>query len=189
MDIFTLIKLPDFFTLGSVACGIFSIVSAYRGNFALAAILLLAAAFLDWLDGEVAGLIKRQGLFGAELDSLADVISFGVAPIFFAYFMGLNDILAIIILILFTCASVLRLARFSVIKTNSFFYLGLPTTANAILLPLLYLGLYLTNVPWGISRWIYLVYFLVSAILMDSTVPIPTFKIFTTFEGRALFKD
>lgn len=188
MDIFTLIKLPDFVTLGSVACGIFSIISSYRQNFGLAAILLLAAAFFDWLDGEVAGLIKRKGFFGAELDSLADAISFGVAPIFFAYFMGLNDPLAIIIFILFTCASVLRLARFNVIKVKSFYYIGMPTTANAMLLPLLYFGLSLTRFPWAISRWIYLVYYLAASILMDSTLPIPTFKIFTTFEGRTLFK-
>jgi len=189
MDILSLIKLPDFVTLGSLACGIFSIISSYRQNFWLAAILLLLAAFLDWLDGEVAGLIKRKGLFGAELDSLADAISFGVAPIFFAYFMGLNDPLSIVIFIIFTCASILRLARFNVIKIKSFFYIGMPTTVNAILLPILYFGFSLTHLPWGISRWIYLVYYLAAAFLMDSSVPFPTLKIFNTFEGRTLLKD
>jgi CDP-diacylglycerol--serine O-phosphatidyltransferase len=166
----TLIKISDFVTLASVACGMLSIILVSKQNFDTAAVLLMLAAFLDWLDGEVAALIKRKGRFGAELDSLADAVSFGAAPALFGYFLGLKDILSIIILIIFAMASILRLARFNVIKKMVGYFIGLPTTANGIGLPLLYLILKFTNLPWNTSKWIFLAYFLLASILMVSSL-------------------
>jgi CDP-diacylglycerol--serine O-phosphatidyltransferase len=173
----TLIKIPDFVTLAAVACSMSSIFLASKQYFAIAAILLMVAAFFDWLDGEVATLIKRKGRFGMELDALADAVSFGTAPALFAYFLGLNDLYSIIILIIFTMASILRLARFNVIKKMYNYYIGLATTVNGVGLPLLYFFLSFSGIPWDISKWIYLGYFLLSSLLMVSSIKLPTIKI------------
>lgn len=173
----TLIKLPDLVTLLAVACSMASIFSAAYLYFDAAAILLVMAACFDWLDGEVARLIKRKGRFGKELDSLADTISFGTAPVLFAYFLGLKDLPSIIILSIFTMASILRLARFNIIKKVYNYYIGLATTVNGIGLPLLYFILEFSGVSWGNARLIYLGYFILSSILMVSSIRIPTLKI------------
>jgi len=173
----TLIKIPDFVTLSSVLCGMLSIFLASKYHFTGAALLLIAAAFFDWLDGEVATLIKRKGRFGSELDALADAVNYGVAPALFGYFLGLSGILSMGILIIFTMASVLRLARFNVIKKTYNYYIGLATTTNAVGLPILYFLITLANFPWSISKWIYLLYFAISSVLMVSSIRIPSLKI------------
>jgi len=177
MGILALIKLPDYVTLASVVCGLSSIILASRQNFVVAALLMLAAVFFDWADGEVAGLIKRQGKFGAELDSLADAISFGTVPVFFVYFLGVNDLLAIIVFLLFTSASVLRLARFNIIEKTPGYYIGLPTTVNGVMIPVLYFLFSWLNISGETARWLYLVYLVLASYLMVSSVKTPTLKL------------
>ena len=168
----TLIKLPDFITLTCIACGMFSIFLASQQYFTWAAILLIAAAISDWLDGQVAALIKRKGRFGAELDSLADTVNFGVAPALFGYFLGLKDLFSMAILIIFTIASVARLARFNVAKKTTNYFIGLPTTYNSYALAFLYFIIILTNLSWNFAKWIYLAFYLISSILMLSNLKI-----------------
>jgi len=173
----TLIKTPDYVTLASVLCGMLSIFFASKYHFIGAALLLMAAAFFDWLDGEVATLIKRKGRFGSELDSLADAVSFGVAPALFGYFLGLNGFISMSVLILFTMASILRLARFNVIKKSYNYYIGLATTVNAVGLPILYFLITLANLPWSTAKWIFLFYFTLASVLMVSSIKVPTIKL------------
>ena len=84
--------LPSVLTLIGVCLGISSIKFAMDGNFVFAVLFLVVAAILDGLDGRVARLIKGTSKVGKELDSLTDVISFGVAPGFIMYFWALNEI-------------------------------------------------------------------------------------------------
>ena len=84
--------LPNILTLAGVCLGISSIKFSIDGNFSLAVTLILIAAILDALDGRIARLIKGTSEVGKELDSLADVISFGVAPAFIMYFWKLNEL-------------------------------------------------------------------------------------------------
>ena len=113
--------LADFFTLGNAACGVLAVfaVMAYvevhdvRRLLVAAALIPLALA-LDVLDGRVARMRHAHSALGRELDSLADVISFGVAPAAIAYGAGMKGFWDVVILIYFVCCGVSRLARFNV---------------------------------------------------------------------------
>ncbi len=173
-----LVKLPDIVSLVSVICGIFSMLLSINGRFTYAANFLIAAVFCDWVDGKIAALMNRKEKFGIEMDSLSDTISFAVAPVIFGYFIGLSDIYSIIILIIFASASILRLARFNIAKMESHFDIGLPTTVNGIGIPAVYFLIGFSGFPWAGAKWIYLSYFLLSSVLMVSSVRARHFKVF-----------
>ena len=173
-----LVKLPDFVSLASVTCGIISMLLSTHGKFTFAAIFLIAAVFCDWVDGKIATLMNRREKFGVEMDSLSDTISFAVAPVIFGYFIGLSDFYSILILIIFASASILRLARFNLAKMESHFDIGLPTTVNGIGLPALYFLIGFSGISWIAAKWLYLLYFLLSSILMVSSVRARHFKVF-----------
>ena len=77
-----LIKIPDFLTLTNLSLGFLSIIFSFQGNFVLAGILMFAAVFFDWIDGKVARRFGKSHELGKELDSLADLVSFGIALLF-----------------------------------------------------------------------------------------------------------
>ena len=139
--------LPNILTLAGVCLGISSIKFSIDGNFNLAVTLILFAAILDALDGRIARLIKGTSKVGKELDSLTDVISFGVAPAFIMYFWslsGLDKIGWLICLVYVVCVA-LRLARFNVNYNEQpswrdNFFEGIPSPAGGILvlMPLIY---------------------------------------------------
>jgi CDP-diacylglycerol--serine O-phosphatidyltransferase len=113
--------LADFFTLANAACGVAAILltmlylhSAAKQHFYAAASMAPLAFFFDWLDGNVARWRHEHSALGRELDSLADVISFGVAPAALAYAAGLTGGWDAAALIYFVCCGVSRLARFNV---------------------------------------------------------------------------
>src|SRR5437899_5960813 len=113
--------LADFLTLGNAACGVLAIfaVMAYLetgrlSRLYLAAALIPVALVLDVLDGRVARSRRVHSAMGRELDSLADVISFGVAPAAIAYGAGMTGLWDIVILVYFVCCGVSRLARFNI---------------------------------------------------------------------------
>ena len=113
--------LADFFTLANAACGVGAIFLAMlylqhgqRAHFYASAAMAPLAFFFDWLDGNVARWRHQHSALGRELDSLADVISFGVAPAALAYAAGLNGGWDALALIYFVCCGVSRLARFNV---------------------------------------------------------------------------
>ena len=125
-------------------CGFVSIIYSFGGNLAIAANLILASFILDGLDGRVARITKTTSDFGAQYDSLADVVSFGVAPSIFLYQWFLKDVnflinswleLGVIISSLYLVSVLLRLARFNVSKSNDFF-IGLPCPLGAVLVTL-----------------------------------------------------
>ena len=112
----TRIILPNMFTLVGVCIGLSSIKFAFDGKFELSIIAILVAAIIDGLDGRIARLIKGTSQVGKELDSLTDVISFGVAPAFIMYFWSLNQLGRVgwLICLIYVVCVALRLARFNV---------------------------------------------------------------------------
>ena len=139
--------LPNALTLFGVCLGLSSIKFALDTNYTLAVISIGFAAILDTLDGRVARLIKGASKVGKELDSLTDVISFGVAPSFIMYFWSVNEIGKIgwMVVLIYTVCCALRLARFNLTvieekepwKINFFEGVPSPAAAGLILLPLI----------------------------------------------------
>ena len=139
--------LPNILTLIGVCIGLTSIKFAFDGKFELSIIAVIVAGVIDGLDGRIARLIKGTSKVGKELDSLTDVISFGVAPAFIMYFWALSEIgrLGWLISLIYVICVALRLARFNVSsggepswKDN--FFEGIPSPAGGILvlMPLIY---------------------------------------------------
>jgi len=139
--------LPNALTIFGVCLGLSSIKFALDTNYAMAIIAIGFAAILDTLDGRVARLIKGTSKVGKELDSLTDVISFGVAPGFIMYFWALNEIgkFGWMLVLIYTVCCALRLARFNLTiideketwKINFFEGVPSPAAAGLVLLPLI----------------------------------------------------
>ena len=106
--------VPNFFTLLSLCAGVTAIRMAIENRHELAIALIVAAALLDAVDGRVARALKAQSRFGAELDSLADFVNFGVAPALVVYTWGLGGFkeLGWLAALVFSCGMALRLARY-----------------------------------------------------------------------------
>ena len=130
--------LPSMFTLLGLLCGFYSLVSSIQGNYEHAAWGIIAAAVFDMLDGRVARLLNAETAFGAELDSLADMMSFGVAPAVLVYLWALTpyDKLGWLAAFLIVAGSALRLARFNVqlASQDKRYFQGLPTPALALMM-------------------------------------------------------
>jgi CDP-diacylglycerol---serine O-phosphatidyltransferase len=122
--------LPSLFTTGNLFLGFWSIVKVLQGDFGEAAPLIGWAIVLDMLDGRIARLTGTSSEFGAELDSLADVISFGVAPALLAYGWGFSAVPrgAWVFAFIFAAAGAIRLARFNVQRhaVDGRYFIGLP---------------------------------------------------------------
>lgn len=180
--------VPNFFTLLGLCAGLTSIRMSIEGRWELALAAIVFAAMLDGVDGRVARLLKASSRFGAELDSLADFVNFGVAPAILIFTWGLGGITSMgwICVLIFSLASALRLARFNVAidddkpKWQSNYFMGMPTPAAAIvvLLPfyLSNLGLDIRGTPF--ARDAVLIYTLIIAFMMVSTIP--------TYSGKLL---
>jgi CDP-diacylglycerol--serine O-phosphatidyltransferase len=131
--------VPSILTCGNMSCGYLSVVSAINGDFTKAAWLLIISIVFDMMDGRVARLTKTTSEFGVQLDSLGDLVSFGIAPSVIMYQLVLNSMgkTGIAIAILFVLCSSLRLAKFNVQVKNGVIhnsFIGLPTPASAGLL-------------------------------------------------------
>jgi CDP-diacylglycerol--serine O-phosphatidyltransferase len=133
-------KVPNILTGANLAIGMLSIVYAIQGRYVLGAVLILLAALLDRFDGKVARKIGASSEFGKELDSLADLVSFGVAPAIIIYLFKLDSLGAagIAIMIIFALIGALRLARFNILNISGHF-LGMPITIAGSFVALLIL--------------------------------------------------
>jgi len=136
-----IIILPSAFTLGNLFFGLFAMVAAARGDFQWAAWCIVFAAILDMLDGRIARFTRTGSRFGAELDSLVDAISFGVAPAFILYHLFFADqSWAWILSFVYVTAAVVRLARFNVEQggeAKKSFH-GLPSPTAGMILATVY---------------------------------------------------
>lgn len=131
------VAVPSFFTLMNLLCGFGAIIQIFEGKYDMAAWLILMAAFFDALDGMMARLTNSSSLFGVELDSLSDIVSFGVAPGVLVYVFGLSEfgLLGLIVSALPALCGAVRLARFNVDVElegdKPQYFRGLPIPAQA----------------------------------------------------------
>jgi CDP-diacylglycerol--serine O-phosphatidyltransferase len=127
--------LPTLFTVGNIFCGYWSLIQTYRGALELGAVLIVIAAVLDGLDGRIARLTGTTSDFGVEFDSLADMVSFGVAPALLAYHWALAPLGRVgwLVAFLFVVCAATRLARFNLQSavTDKRFFAGLPSPSAA----------------------------------------------------------
>ncbi len=130
--------LPNLFTTAALFAGFYAIVQAMEGQFASAAAAIFVAMVLDGLDGRVARLTNTQSAFGAEYDSLADMVSFGAAPALIVYEWALKDLgnVGWIAAFIYCAGAALRLARFNttIDSADKRFFVGLPSPAAAALI-------------------------------------------------------
>ena len=171
---------PNLITLLALCLGLTAIRLAYEGKLEPSVLAIVVAALLDGVDGRLARLLKGTSRFGAELDSLADFLNFGVAPALVLHSFVLHDVKAIgwTVALIFAIAMALRLARFNVMiedpnrpEWKKDFFVGMPAPAGAgvALLPLY---LHFLGVPVD-ERFapVVIAYVLVIALLMVSTIP------------------
>ena len=176
--------LPNIMTLVGVCIGLTSIKFAFDGRFELSVIAVLIAAIIDGLDGRIARLIKATSKVGKELDSLTDVISFGVAPAFIMYFWALDNIgrFGWLISLIYVVCVALRLARFNVStggepSWRDNFFEGIPSPAGGVLvlMPLIYSFSEVQFIT--INKNIFVPsLFIVISVLLISKIPTYSFK-------------
>lgn len=185
--------LPSLFTLANLFCGYACVVYATRGDFERAAILIGIAMILDTLDGFFARLTNSSTAFGMQLDSLADVVSFGLAPALLAFLWGLQPLkrLGWAAGFLFVTAAAMRLARFNIQSTNPSvmdkrYFVGMPSPAAAAVIAAT-VFLY----PYGLydrqSALAALPMVLVPALLMVSTIRFRSVKAIDVGWRRSYF--
>jgi CDP-diacylglycerol--serine O-phosphatidyltransferase len=180
------VLIPNIFTLVGLCAGLTAIRMGIEARWDLAVAALVFAAVLDGIDGRVARLLKASSRFGAELDSLADFVNFGVAPAIIMFNWALEDLRSLgwIAVLVFAVCSALRLARFNVSldrtdtpawKSN--YFVGVPAPAGAIIL---LLPIYVQDLGLHVPSLTPLVLFytLGIALLMVSNVP--------TFSGKLI---
>ena len=191
------VVMPSAFTLGNLFFGFWAVVSAFNGNFRWAGWFIVFAGILDMLDGRVARLSNTGTRFGAELDSLVDVISFGVAPALLIYFLDFASAgrFAWILSFIYVTAVALRLARFNVTaagKPSSGWFTGLPSPSAGMTLAVYYP---FSQTEWYRASIAYLdlqhqglvVLMLLLAVLMVSNVKYPKFPPIGLRSAKGLF--
>lgn len=180
--------LPNLFTTGTLFAGFYAIIAATQARFSVAAIAIFVAMLTDMLDGRVARLTHTESDFGIQYDSLADLVSFGLASALLAYLYSLDSLsyysdvagkLGWLAAFFYTAAAALRLARFNITRgapTEKKVFLGLPSPAAAGLL----VGFVWVGADFGIdgSTLVALVFVLTVAagVLMVSNVRYQSFK-------------
>ncbi len=137
----TIVSPPNTITYLNAASGLACIYFSWINNFIFAAGALLICVILDILDGKIASWLHKRSEFGKEVDSLADITSFGVAPAVFVYSLSTMfhsvSIFLITAIVLFVICGIIRLARYNVLN-NSREFIGMPISINGLLFPLLY---------------------------------------------------
>ena len=176
--------LPNMLTLIGVCIGLTSIRFALDGRFEFAIVAIILAAIIDGLDGRIARLIKGTSKVGKELDSLTDMISFGVAPAFIMYFWKLNTLgrFGWLVCLIYVICVALRLARFNVNtgqepSWRDNFFEGVPSPAGGILVltPLIFS---MTNFEFITINYdiVVPIFFIVTSLLLISKFPSYSFK-------------
>jgi CDP-diacylglycerol---serine O-phosphatidyltransferase len=186
--------IPNMFTLGNLYCGFLSIGFAANGQFNNAAILILIGMMLDSMDGRLARMLKADSQLGKELDSLADIVTFGVAPSFLVYYTYFYQfgLWGLLVAGLFPLFGAYRLARFNIStdKSSLNYFIGVPITAAGGIMAIL--TLFGDMIPNIVTT----VVFTALSFLMVSRIRIPSFKevplpkygtIVTIFLGSLLF--
>ncbi|WP_028401409.1 CDP-diacylglycerol--serine O-phosphatidyltransferase [Ectobacillus panaciterrae] len=137
--------VPNLFTMGNLLSGLFSITFNMSGYLRMAALFIFLAALLDLFDGRIARKLKVNSELGVELDSLADVVSFGVAPALLFHTLSPHSLLTSLAFMLYPAMGALRLARFSAKPTIGYF-MGIPIPLAGLIMA--GMGLFLYSNPY-----------------------------------------
>ncbi len=187
---FTTAAFPNMITLLNLVTGFFSILMSVQEKYEYAVWLVLLALVLDSLDGHVARIFGNETEFGRELDSLADAVSFVVAPCMFVskvFFLN-SSITLLVVMIFYLCSGIFRLARYNVNPTRGGCFEGLPTPAAALTLMMTMLA-FNKNLWLERSSSLISVVFLMTALgfLMVSDIPYPKVSAIKFRTWRTLF--
>ncbi|MDW4496840.1 CDP-diacylglycerol--serine O-phosphatidyltransferase [Sulfitobacter sp. D35] len=174
--------LPNLMTVTAICAGLTAIRYGLQGNFEFAVLLILLAAILDGLDGRLARLLDSDSAVGAELDSLADFLNFGVAPGLLLYFWALSETprLGWIAVLIYAVCCVLRLARFNVSAKSGeagedAYFVGVPSPAGAMLVLLpMFVSFAFDSAPF--HGHLLSLYMAIIGALLISKVPTWSFK-------------
>jgi CDP-diacylglycerol---serine O-phosphatidyltransferase len=152
-------SIPNLFTLANLCCGVLGIILVFEGKISDAAYLIWIAAIFDFLDGFLAKVLKAQSELGRQLDSLADLVTFGVLPsiIYYSLLKGQFDVPLEYLAFIVAIFSALRLAKFNIDESQSTVFSGLTTTANGILassIPIIMAGSTLLNQTLTNKYWL-----------------------------------
>lgn len=178
--------IPNVITILALCLGLTSVRYAMDSKFIIATSLILVAAIMDSLDGRIARMLNCSSNFGAQLDSLADIVSFGVSPCLLVYMWSLHSIPYkgvgwTVVLFYITC-SALRLARFNTQQSDpekaeisKYFFTGVPIPAAAALI-LMPMGFTFQLTDWVMPNWMVCIYMVIVGCLMVSTIPTFAYK-------------
>jgi CDP-diacylglycerol--serine O-phosphatidyltransferase len=170
-------QIPNLFTLGNLSCGVLAILAIFNDQQETAVYLVILAAILDFFDGFLARLLKVSGELGKQLDSLADLVTFGVAPSFMLYANAeLIHGYARYSFILLAVFSAYRLAKFNIDTRQTTSFIGVPTPITG-----------LTCIAWGIidgkakdfifdNQWVFVLYCVLVSLLLVSEIKMPSLK-------------
>jgi CDP-diacylglycerol--serine O-phosphatidyltransferase len=170
-------QIPNLFTLGNLTCGVLAILAIFNGERETAVYLVILAAILDFFDGFLARLLKVSGELGKQLDSLADLVTFGVAPSFMLYASAeMINGYARYSFILLAVFSAYRLAKFNIDTRQSTSFIGVPTPITG-----------LACISWGMINgdvkdfifdqpWVFVLYCIVVSLLLVSEINMPSLK-------------
>ncbi|MVO18336.1 CDP-diacylglycerol--serine O-phosphatidyltransferase [Parasedimentitalea huanghaiensis] len=187
--------LPNLLTFAAICAGLTAIRFGFEGDFERAVYLILLACVLDGFDGRLARLLKAQSKIGAELDSLADFLNFGVAPALILYAWGLQEMSRAgwIAVLAYAMCCVLRLARFNVSSksddedTDPSYFVGVPSPAGAFLVMLpMFISFLFPEIP-QIPPLVVALFTVLVGLLMISHIPTYSFKNMAIMRDQAKF--
>ncbi|MEA4995690.1 MAG: CDP-alcohol phosphatidyltransferase family protein [Petrimonas sp.] len=181
-------QIPNIITLLNLFSGCIAMVMAFTGNFSAVVLWVILAAIFDFFDGCVARSLEVSSKIGVELDSLADIVSFGIAPAsavfillrdftLFPTFLSQLEPIIPYVAFLIPVFSAYRLAKFNIDDRQTISFLGLPTPANGLFWVSYAYGMHLTAASNGFYLYLTVVFILVLSILMISEVPMFSLKI------------
>jgi CDP-diacylglycerol--serine O-phosphatidyltransferase len=179
-------QIPNVFTLGNLSCGVLSILKAFEQDWQLAAYLIFLAAFLDFFDGFFARLLHVSGELGKQLDSLADCVTFGVAPSIllwqYAHSSQLGDSNSVLnySFLLLAVFSAYRLAKFNIDKRQTDSFIGVPTPITGMMVASF--AFIKDDFPLSFdflfsNSWVYFSFCLIISLLLISEIPLVSLKI------------
>jgi CDP-diacylglycerol--serine O-phosphatidyltransferase len=173
--------IPNLLTTGNLFSGLFSILSVFNANYLSAAIAVMVAIVFDMLDGKSARWTKTTSQFGVEYDSLADLVSFGVAPglLIYSWALSTHGMSGAAVMFAFVACGALRLARYNVMAASaeSKYFTGLPIPASAsVIATLVIFDHHIVRMGTEIKPMLILIMTLALAFLMVSTIKYRSFK-------------
>lgn len=178
----TLKHIPNIFTSLNLIAGCIGLLAVYNGNLYQGALFILIGAIFDFLDGFLARLLNARSAIGKQLDSLADLITFGLLPAFLIYYLIHQHQVSVIsyVSLLIVVASAFRLAKFNIDESQEVYFIGLPTPASAFLVAGL---IFVEDAGWAVFGFIYenviglTVFTLVVSYLLNAPIKFLSFKI------------